>query len=425
MSSTGAPDVDREIARRIALVLRDAGHEVVFAGGAVRDRLLGRPGHDVDIATSALPEQVMVLFPRTVPVGEAFGVVKVVQDGQAYDVATFRQDVGIGDGRHPAAVEAATLEEDVRRRDFTVNGLVEDPFSGEVIDHVGGLADLEARRLRAIGEPALRFREDALRLLRGVRFASVLELDIEPTTLAAMQAEAARLELISPERVRHELERMLPPRTRRRAVELMQGTGLLTWVLPEVAALQTDEDAGGDAWRRTLRTLDALGDGEISFESGLAALLLAAPLGEDAEVAGLCERLRLSRVSCRRVVALVDDQRERWGDVAEMRASTLRRFMDQEHFDGSLQLYCAACTAAQRSPSALPVIDAMRRRVGDGPLVPAPLLSGNELVELGVPPGPRLGELLARIADLQLEGELVDPDAARAWVVLRRNAEPD
>ena len=164
--------MSRPEARRIAARLRAAGHEVVFAGGAVRDRLLGVRGGDVDIATSASPEQVQALFPRTLAVGAAFGVVKVLAGGLAYDVATFRQDIGVADGRHPAAVAPASLAEDVQRRDFTINGLVEDPWTGAVIDLVGGIADLQARRVRAIGDAGQRFREDGLRLLRGVRFAA-------------------------------------------------------------------------------------------------------------------------------------------------------------------------------------------------------------------------------------------------------------
>ncbi|HVQ26345.1 MAG TPA: CCA tRNA nucleotidyltransferase, partial [Planctomycetota bacterium] len=230
--------MSRREARALARRLAAAGHRVVFAGGAVRDRLLGVRGGDVDLATSARPEEIAALFERTVLVGAAFGVVKVLHGGHSFDVATFRKDVGGADGRHPESIERATMEEDVQRRDFTINGLLEDPWSGAVIDLVGGVDDLHAGVLRAIGDPATRFREDALRLLRGVRFAARLGLAIEPATRAAMRAGAGGLRRISGERVRDELERMLVHRSRRHAVELLDAIGLLAPILPELPTMQ-------------------------------------------------------------------------------------------------------------------------------------------------------------------------------------------
>ncbi len=430
--------MSREAARTVARRLRDAGHEVVFAGGAVRDRLLGRTGGDVDIATSASADEVVALFDRTVPVGESFGVVKVLAGDLAFDVATFRTDVGIADGRHPERVEPATLEEDVRRRDFTINGLVEDPFTGEVTDLVGGRADLEARVVRAIGDPALRFREDALRLLRGVRFASLLGFELDPATEDAMRAGADGLRRVSGERVRDELSKMLAAGTRRRAVELLDRTELLPRVLPEISAMHGVEQPPqyhpeGDVWIHTLLAIEALGPDPVSAELAFGTLLhdvgkpptfrrapdrirfdghveVGADMAED-----ICRRLRMSRASTRRVVALVEDHLQ-FMNVPKMRAATLRRFMAQEHFDELLHLYRADCAASHGETTALPVIEAMREQLAEEALVPAPWLVGRDVLDAGIAPGPQVGEVLREALDRQLEGALPDRDAALAWL---------
>ena len=437
--------MSRDAAQGIAAVLRDAGHQVVFAGGVVRDRLLGRSGGDVDIATSASTDEVVALFERTIPVGESFGVVKVVRSGVAYDVATFRTDVGVADGRHPERVEKATLEEDVQRRDFTINGLVEDPFSGEVVDLVGGLPDIEARLIRAIGDPAERFREDSLRLLRGVRFASVLGFELEPATAQAMREGADGLARISGERIREELFKMLVPGTRRRALELLDETGLLSRVLPEVSAMHGVEQPPefhpeGDVWIHTLLAVEGLGPDPVSPELALGTLLhdVGKPptfrVGEDrirfdghvelgAEMAeAICERLRASRATTRRIVALVKDHLQ-FMNVPKMRPATLRRFMAQDHFEELMLLYRADCGACHGMLTALPAIEAMREQLAEDALVPPPLVEGRDVLELGVPPGPRVGLLLRQAADRQLDGELLDRAAALAW--LREAVEAD
>ncbi|MBM3985441.1 MAG: CCA tRNA nucleotidyltransferase, partial [Planctomycetes bacterium] len=424
-------------ARELARVLRRAGHQAVFAGGAVRDRLLGVRGGDVDIATSARPDQVQALFPRTVRVGEAFGVVKVLHGRGQYDVATFRRDVGIGDGRHPATVEPSTLEEDVQRRDFSINGLVEDPFSGALTDLVGGRDDLRAGIVRAIGDPALRFREDALRLLRGVRFAARLGFRIEAGTLAAMRAEAQRLRLVSGERVREELARMLVHASRRRAIELLDETGLLGLVLPELPPMKgceqpPDFHPEGDVWVHTLLALDKLPP-RPSFELALGMLLhdIGKPptfvraadrirfdghveLGADMARA-VCGRLRMSNASTERVVALVRDHLL-FKDVPQMRPARLRRLMAEPHWPELLQLYKADVAACHGQFSALPAIAAMRRKLAQEALVPPPLLRGEDVLALGVEPGKRVGDLLREAADRQLDGELADREAALAWL---------
>lgn len=436
--------MSRREARRIARRLRDAGHEVVFAGGAVRDRLLARRGGDVDIATSASPAEIEAMFPRTILVGAAFGVVKVIWEGQTYDVATFRRDVGSADGRHPESIEPATLEIDVQRRDFTINGLVEDPWTGEITDLVAGRADLEAGLVRAIGDPAQRFQEDGLRLLRGVRFAARFDFQIEEGTRRAMRTEAGRLESISGERVREELGRMLIDPNRRRALELLDDTGLLEVVLPEVVAMHGVEQPPefhpeGDVWVHTCLALDNL-PRRPSFELALGMLLHDVgkpPTFREAEdrirfdghvelgaemAEGICARLRLSRASTERIVALVRDHLL-FKDVPQMRPARLRRLLAEPHFDELLVLYKADCMACHGLLTALPAIRAMRRKLSREALIPPPLLRGEDVIALGVPSGPVVGGLLREAADLQLEGQLAERDAALAWLEERVRSE--
>ena len=432
--------MSRREARAVAGRLAAAGHQVVFAGGAVRDRLLGRRGGDVDIATSARPDEIAALFERTVLVGAAFGVVKVLRGERSFDVATFRKDIGSADGRHPEAVERASMEEDVQRRDFTINGLLEDPWSGKVIDLVGGVADLRAGVLRAIGDPAARFREDSLRLLRGVRFAARLDFTIEPATRAAMRAEAAGLRRISGERVRDELERMLVHGSRRAAVERLDELGLLAEILPELPPMHgveqpPDFHPEGDVWVHTLLVLQHL-PARPSFELALGALLhdvgkpatfvraadrirfdghveLGARMAEE-----ICGRLRMSRASTERVVALVADHLV-FKDVPAMRPGRLRRLMAEPHFPELLQLYRADCKGCHGILSALPAIARMRRQLKSEALIPPPLLRGADVLAAGVPAGPAVGALLREAAELQLEGQLADRDSAAAWLAER------
>ncbi|MGQ0552016.1 MAG: CCA tRNA nucleotidyltransferase [Planctomycetota bacterium] len=432
--------MSRHEARQLAARLRGAGHRAVFAGGAVRDRLLGVRGGDLDIATSASPAEVAALFPRHVAIGAAFGVIKVLGQDADYDVATFRRDLGGSDGRHPDAIARATLEEDVARRDFTINGLIEEPVGGALLDHVGGRQDLADRCLRAIGEPALRFREDALRLLRGVRFAARFDFRIEPATWAAMQAEAEGLRRISPERVREELEKMLCHRTRRRALELLDESGLLAVVLPEIPPMHgveqpPDFHPEGDVWVHTCLALERL-PARVSFELAFGTLLhdVGKPptfrRAEDrirfdghvelgAEMArAICERLRLSRASTTTIVALVRDHLL-FKDVPSMRPSRLRRLMAEPHWTELLLLYRADVAACHGLLSALPAITAMKRRLAAEALVPPPLLRGEDLLSSGVAAGPLVGQLLREAADLQLDGRLADREAALAWLAQR------
>jgi poly(A) polymerase len=428
--------MSRREARQVARRLRDAGHRVVYAGGAVRDKLLGVRGGDVDIATSARPAEVEALFPRTVAVGAAFGVVKVLVGDSSYDVATFRRDLGASDGRHPDAIEPSTLEEDVTRRDFSINGLVEDPWSGEILDLVGGRNDLRDGLVRAIGDPALRFREDALRLLRGVRFAARFGFRIEAATHAAMRAGAQGLARISGERVRDELGRMLVHFSRRRAVELLDETGLLEVILPEIAALHGVEQPPefhpeGDVWIHTLLALDGLPT-RPSFELALGMLLhdVGKPPtfqvrdrirfdGHDAVgadmVNDIARRLRLANRDRERIRELTA-QHMRFRNAPDMRTSTLKRFLRQDHFPELLELHRIDCAA---SHGQLDLYDFCRDQLvrlevagEQDALRPAPLVTGNDLIEAGYTPGPLFGQILRWVEDEQLEGRLGDREEA-------------
>ena len=251
-------------AERICARLRDAGYQALFNGGCVRDIILGREPSDYDVCTDATPERVQQLFPDSIPVGAQFGVVIVVEDGVQVEVATFRSDIGSSDGRHPVRVEfSSSPEEDVRRRDFTINGLLMDPRDEQILDFVGGQADIKARIVRAIGEPELRFEEDKLRMLRAVRFAARFGYSIEPRTFAAIRKLASQIQQVSQERVRDELSKMLTEGAARRAFELLDETGLLREVLPEIARMKGVEQPPqfhpeGDVWTHTLLMIEKL-----------------------------------------------------------------------------------------------------------------------------------------------------------------------
>ena len=265
----------RDAAAAVVRRLREAGHEAFWVGGCVRDLIRGEEPKDFDIVTSARPEEVQAVFGRTVPIGARFGVILVIEEGIPYEVATYRTEGDYGDGRRPSRVTFATAKEDVRRRDFTINGLLMDPETGRVIDHVGGCRDIEGRLIRTIGDPGERFAEDHLRMLRAVRFAATLAFEIEAATLAAIREQAPAIQRISAERVREELSRLLTGGGARRGMELLDETGLLAELLPEVSALKgVDQPPAfhpeGDVWEHTLRALDLL-----PLEEGRADLRLA------------------------------------------------------------------------------------------------------------------------------------------------------
>lgn len=412
-----ANESSRADALDVVRKLRAAGHVAYFAGGCVRDELLGLQPTDYDVATDAPPPRIAELFRRTQMVGAAFGVVLVKRGKSQIETATFRTDGHYADGRRPEAVRFATAEEDAQRRDFTINGLFLDPLTDEVIDHVGGRADLGARRLRAIGAADERFAEDHLRLLRAVRFAARFSLEIEPTTDAAIRRHAPQLKRISPERIAEELRRMLTPRTRAAAVDLLRARGLLDVIL---RTLPSDPQAGGAVF-------DLVAPGEpISFALGLAALVLdrlardeasilrtVAPPSVKKLITGLRRGLKISNEESAEVDGILSPLAVLLDPAAAPREAALKRFLGTPTAADARRLL-DALSAAGRFVGR---IDALRPRLAEyerTDVAPPPLLTGDDLIAAGLPPGPRFKSILAAVYDAQLEGRVTTREAALA-----------
>lgn len=425
-------------ARRIAERLRGAGFQALYAGGAVRDRLLGCEAQDFDVATDATPEQVMALFPRHSAVGAQFGVVLAHEPEASVEVATFRTEASYRDGRHPEGVRYATsAREDVLRRDFTINGLLLDPATGEILDYVGGRADLKAGILRAIGEPERRFQEDRLRMLRGVRFAARLGFSIEQATLAAIRQHAPEIVQISAERIRDEILKMLTEGHARRAFELLDATGLLAQILPEVAAMRGVEQPPqfhpeGDVWTHTLLLLEALPHpvspalalGALLHDVGKPKTFRRAPdrirFDRHAAVgavmaAAISQRLRLSNADRDQAVALVAGHMQ-WTELPKMRESTRKRFLRRPEIAAHLELLRLDCSASHGDLSLYELARQQLSALKPDELRPPRLLTGADLIAMGYPPGPRFKEILTAVEDAQLEGALSDAASARAFV---------
>lgn len=426
-------------ARRIVQRLRDAGHIAYYAGGCVRDRLRGEQPHDYDIATDARPAQVQSLFRRTYAVGAAFGVIVVLEDEHEFQVATFRSDAAYIDGRHPSGVVFTTAREDAERRDFTVNGMFFDPLAGEVIDYVGGQRDLAAKILRAIGDPEARFREDRLRMLRAVRFAAVLGFEIDPGTWSAVCANATHIHDVSAERIREELVKTLVHPNRLRGFDLLDASGLLHEILPEMDALRgcTQPEQfhpEGDVWTHTRIMLGLLPPREVSVPLVFSVLLhdIDKPTTRTVDPDGrirfnghdragarttelIMERLRFSRAEIDATCEAVA-QHMVFKDVQQMRVAKLKRFMARPHFDDELELHRVDCTSSHGMLDNYDFLRAKRDEFASEPLIPAPLITGADLIALGLTPGPRFKEILEAVQSRQLEGALTDRDAALAWV---------
>jgi poly(A) polymerase len=420
-----------EAAESIVRRLRAAGHESYFAGGFVRDRLLGRPIHEIDIATAAPPDRVEALFPKTVPVGKAFGVILVLEGDHRFEVATFRSDGRYLDGRRPESVAFSGPEEDARRRDFTINGMFFDPEDERILDFVDGRADLDRRLIRAIGDPKARFSEDRLRLLRAVRFAGRFGFAIDPATEAAIREMAPGIVQVSGERVRDELAKILTDPSRSATMELLRASGLLTRILPEVAAMEgvpqpPEYHPEGDVWTHTKLALDTLKD--PTFELALAVLLhdIGKPptlvkadrirfnnhdkVGADM-AARIVDRLKLSNDQKDRIVWLVHKHLAflQW---EQMRASTLKRLLAHEHIGDLLRLVRADTLGSKADDAYVDRLEQIRATMKVEELKPAPLVTGKDLIEMGYPPGPAFKKALTEIMDAQLEGVVRDREAA-------------
>ena len=420
-----------EVARR----LTDAGHEALLAGGCVRDKLLGRAPKDFDIATSATPARVLSLFPGSNEVGAHFGVVIVKLGDHHVEVATFRTDGSYKDGRRPDSVEFSTPPEDAQRRDFTVNGLFENPFTGEVIDFVGGLADIKTKTLRAIGDPVARFREDSLRLLRAVRFATVLGFEIEPLTWSAIQDHAGDLARISPERIRDEFSKLIVAPDRARGLDLLVQSGLIREIIPEVLPMIGCEQPPewhpeGDVYTHTRIMLEMLGP-DAPLELCLAVLLhdIAKPPtftfdeaanrirfnGHDALGATMAEeilrRLKYPNGVIAAVVPMVARHMQ-FMNVQKMRVAKLKRFMAEPTFEQEMELHRVDCGSSNGFTDNYEFLIEKRGEFANEPLIPPALVSGKDLIAMGMTPGPRFKNLLEAIQTEQLEGRLHDRETA-------------
>ncbi len=442
----------REHAANIVRELRSRGFQAYFAGGCVRDMLLGVPPADYDVATDATPPEVMRIFPETYAVGAQFGVVLVPapedvprsstpsEHPNYVEVATFRCDGTYSDGRHPDQVRySKDPKQDVQRRDFTINGLLMDPLDGDrVLDFVGGRDDLRAGVIRAIGDPELRFQEDKLRMLRAVRFAARLGYTIEPQTFAAIRDLARYVHQVSRERVRDELTKMLTEGHARSAFELLDASGLLHEVLPEVERMKGVEQPPqfhpeGDVWVHTLLLLEklpagvsrTLAWGALLHDVGKPPTFRVAPdrirFDNHVEVGvriaeEICRRLHFSNDDTEQIVELVANHM-RFADVERMKQSTLKRFMRLPRFDEHLELHRIDSLSSHGILRLYDFVRLRREQTTEEEIRPALLLNGDDLIQMGYRPGPEFREMLAAIEDAQLEGTLHTRDEALSFVL--------
>ena len=443
--------MSKQLATSIVKTLRQSGFQAYLVGGCVRDLLLHREPKDYDVATSATPPQVMDLFPETYAVGAQFGVVLVPSravsgvevtgesgQGGAVEVATFRSDIGYSDGRHPDQVRfSIDPREDVARRDFTINGMLLDPLTGEVLDYVGGRDDLNSGILRTIGDPDRRFAEDKLRMLRALRFAARFEYEIEAVTFASMQKSAHEIAVVSRERVRDELTRMLTEGHGRRAFRLLDESGLLPHVLPEISAMKGVEQPPqfhpeGDVFVHTLMLLDnlphpcpsTLAWGALLHDVGKPATFRVAPdrirFDNHVEVGEkiaeeICNRLRFSADDEAQILALVGNHM-RFGHVLRMKESTLKKFLRMPRFEEHMALHRADTLASHRQLSTYEFLREKLMEIPPEIMRPKPLVNGDDLIAAGHAPGPRFKEILGAVEDAQLEGRLTSREEALEFV---------
>ena len=431
-----------ELANSICVMLHRNKYQALLVGGCVRDLLLGREPADYDVATDATPVEIAGLFPESVAVGAQFGVILILKNGLKVEVATFRSDMGYSDGRHPdRVVYSKTPQEDVQRRDFTINGLLMRHDSGEVLDFVGGQKDLSAGVIRAIGDPELRFAEDKLRMMRAVRFAARFGFEIELGTFRAIRRHVSEIQQVSLERLREELTKMLTEGAARRAFELLEGTWLLGQVLPEIAAMKGVEQPPefhpeGDVWIHTRLMLEKL---EKGASATLAWGVLLHDVGkpptfQSAEETGdrirfnhhvdvgvrmseeICRRLRFSNEDAEQIVSLVENHM-RFGAVEAMKKATLKRFVRVSRFDEHMELHRLDCLSSHRHLDSYEFVQRFLDETPPEQVRPERLLTGDDLLAMGLQPGPEFARILRGIEDGQLEGQLRTREDAKEYVV--------
>jgi len=427
-----------ETAREIAARLRENGHIAYFAGGCVRDMVRGLTAKDYDIATDARPEAVQRLFPRTHAVGAHFGVILVVENDFQFEVATFRSDEAYINGRHPTSVRFSSPEEDAKRRDFTINGMFYDPVTEEVIDFVGGRADIAAKLVRAIGDPAQRFAEDRLRMLRAARFATVLDYKIDSQTWDALVANASSINQISAERIRDEVVRVFLSPNRVRGWDLLDSSGLMRAILPELdrmkGVLQPEQfHPEGDVFQHTRLMLQFLPE-TVSVPLVFAVLFhdVAKPVTATVDKTGrirfnehdrigaemtdaIMRRLRFSGAEIEAAVEMVR-QHMVFKDVPRMRTAKLKRFMARLTFKDELELHRVDCESSHRMLDNYEFLLRKREEFASEPIIPPPLVRGDDLITLGLKPSPKFGEILEAVETQQLEGRLKTRSEALEWV---------
>jgi poly(A) polymerase len=440
------PSPMEKAARKVAQRLRDRGHIAYFAGGCVRDMVRGLTPKDYDIATDARPENVQAFFPKTYAVGAHFGVIIVLEDGFQFEVATFRSDEAYIDGRHPSAVHFSSPEEDAKRRDFTINGMFFDPVSEKVIDLIGGQADIDAKLVRAIGEPAQRFAEDRLRMLRAVRFAAALDYQVDQITWDALVASAASINQISAERIRDELVRIFLSPNRVRGWDLLDASGLMKSILPELqtmkGVLQPEQfHPEGDVFVHTRLMLSLLPE-TVSVPLVFAVLFhdVAKPVTSRVDETGrirfnehdrigaamteaIMRRLRFSGAEIDATVEMVR-QHMVFKDAPNMRVAKLKRFMARPTFDEELELHRVDCESSHRMLDNYQFLLCKREEFANEPIIPPPLVRGDDLIAFGLKPGPKFGEILEAVETRQLEGKLRTRDEALEWVKREYSLQP-
>jgi poly(A) polymerase len=433
-----ASSLMEKTAREIAKRLRERGHITYFAGGCVRDMVRGLAPKDFDIATDATPDVVQKIFPHTYAVGAHFGVVVVVENELNFEVATFRSDGAYLDHRHPVEVRFSSPEKDAKRRDFTINGMFFDPEKNEVIDFVGGRADINAKIVRAIGKPGERFEEDRLRMLRAIRFATVLDYNVDNPTWKALVENADAINDISAERIRDELVKIFLSPNRVSGWELLDESGLLRVVLPELDAmkgcLQPEQfHPEGDVFQHTRLMLELLPE-KVSVALVFAVLLhdVAKPVTATVDETGrirfnehdrigatmteaIMERLRFSRAEIDAAVEMVR-QHMVFKDVPRMRVAKLKRFMARPTFEEELELHRVDCASSHRMMDNYEFLLGKREEFANEPIIPPPLVRGDDLIAMGMKPGPKFGEILEAVETRQLENAFRNREEALDWI---------
>ncbi len=425
----------KKLALQIVRTLKQNGHEAYFVGGCVRDLLLKKTPKDFDIATDAVPDKIRTLFSKTVPVGAKFGVMLVVLDGHSFEVATFRTDEGYQDGRRPTGIRFTNAKEDALRRDFTINGLFLDPMTGRVMDWVEGQKDLKKKIIRAIGHPDKRFTEDKLRILRAVRFASVVGFKIEPKTFASIKKHAKTIHQVSQERIRDELIKMFTGPHPGVALALLDKTRLLKELLPEVEKMKGVQQPKayhpeGDVFVHTRLLMQQLKHPSTVLAFGCLLHDVGKPdtyrrsdrirfNGHDRVGAkitqSILERLRFPNDLKDKIVACVDGHM-RFKDVKKMRESTLKKFMQRNTFETELEQHKIDCLASHGDISNWRFLRKKVKTLSKEEIKPKPLINGRDLLDLGYPEGPLIGKILRAVEEAQLDGKLSTKDEAISWV---------